>query len=162
LKVEDKIHNEIKLLLDRPDVSDGDKKSAFDLMSGVQNGRMRTVDYFSVAKILADNRANKKERAKRNIATKIFENATSMACQACHNLDDMKIPVLPKEDRLNLVARISEAAVTILRIQNELLHDEEQDDRGGNPRSLRGGQKSISDLAPVAAPVPGEPREEDC
>lgn len=162
-KMDDKTYNDIQALLDRPDVSDADKKRTFQLLDGMKDGKIQTINYFDIGKILADNRASKKERAKRSTASKIFENAVFMACQACDNLDDMKIPVLPKTNRVELVAKISWAAGNLLRLQHQLLHEgeEEESDDGRYQGSVRSDQESLSDLAPIPAPVCGEPRKKD-
>lgn len=159
-KMDEKTYKDVEVLLDRPDVSDADKKHVYKLMDGVKDGKIETVAFFEIAKILADNRASKKERAKRSTASKTFENAVFMACQACNNLDDMKIPVLPKAARINLVAKISEAAVSLLRLQNQLIQEEDDDERR-NQGGVRRSEESVRDLAPVSAPVPGGSRAED-
>jgi len=158
-KMDEKTYRDVEVLLDRPDVSDPDKKRIYKLMDGIKEGKIQTVDYFEIAKILADNRASKKERAKRSTASKTFENAVFMACQACDNLDDMKVPVLPKAARIDLVAKISWAVGNLIRLQYQLIQEEE--DEGRNQRGLCGSEEPVSDLAPVSAPVPGGSCAED-
>jgi hypothetical protein len=56
----------------------------------IPDGKIPTIDYLGATKIVVDNKASKKERAKKDTVSKIFENAVFIACQACDNLDDMK------------------------------------------------------------------------
>lgn len=159
-KMDEKTYNNVQLLLDRSDVSDANKKRTYQIMDNIQDGKIPTIDYLDITRILANNKFSKKEMAKRDTASKTFENAIFMACQACDNLDDMKMPVLPKANRVNLVAKISGAAVNLLRLQNQLLYEEE-DDEGRDQGGVRSSQESLSDLAPVPASVPGSLGKED-
>jgi len=161
--IDEKTYSDIQVLLDRPDVSDTDKKRVYKLMEGIQEGKMPTIDFFDIGEILSGNKASKKELAKRQTASKTFENAVFMACQACDNLEDMRVPVLPRSNRVDLVTMISAAAVNLLQLQNQLLHEEEEEESedGRHQRSIRSREKPLSDLGPVSAPIPGEPRQED-
>jgi hypothetical protein len=127
-KVNDKVREEMQALIGRPDVSDADKKQMTDILDRVQDMKMQTIDYMDAHSLMANNRASKEERAKRNKASNTFENAIFMACQACDNLGDMKLPIIPRTKRISLVTKISRAAFSLLQLQTQLIHEEDADD----------------------------------
>jgi hypothetical protein len=128
-KIDDKIYNDMQALLQRPDVSDTDKDRMEKVMFGMEDRRLKLDDYLKITRLLTDNKANKEERAKREKASKTFEHALFMACQACDNLDGMKMPVLSRDRRLNLVVRISRAVNQLSQFQCQLLQEEEDEGR---------------------------------
>jgi hypothetical protein len=64
--------------------------------------------------------------AKRAVTASTFENAVFIACQACENLNDLSPPVLPLERRNKLMAQVSTAAANLLRLQSELMEEEDE------------------------------------
>jgi hypothetical protein len=127
-KITNKEWTEMQALINRPDVSDADKKQMFQLLDRVQDEKMRTIDYMDAHNLVVNNRASKEERAKRGKASDTFENAIFMACQACDNLGDMKLPIIPRTKRVSLVAKISRAALGLMQLQNQLIYEEDADD----------------------------------
>jgi hypothetical protein len=125
-KLSEKVRGDVATLLARPDVNDADKKQAAKLIGGATDGKMKTADFIAVTQLVLTNRATKVEIAKRATASRTFENALLVACQACYNLDDMKVPVLPEDRRGRLVARISGAAARLLRLQSQLIKEDER------------------------------------
>lgn len=128
VKMDEKTSENIKQLLERPDVSNIDKKAIFKIMEGLHEGRIQRTDYYDVARILGSNRATKKELAKRDTASRTFTNAVFVACQASNNLDEMKMPILPRAIRVDLATKISEAAMNMMQLQNKLLQEEDNGD----------------------------------
>jgi hypothetical protein len=129
-KVDEKTKNNILAFLDRPDVSDEPKKQVVKFLNGAEDGRMKVEDYIDVAQIVAKNKISKREKAKRVTASETFENALFVACQACTNLDDMKVPVMPRAKCIKLASDIGRAARHLLQLQGQLVEEEEDDNEG--------------------------------
>jgi hypothetical protein len=129
-KIDEKILNDVQEFLDRPDVSDAPKKQVTKFMNGAEDGRMKTTDFIDVTQIVAKNRVSKKEKEKRITASETFENALFVACQACTNLDDMKVPVMPRAKCIKLASDIGRAARHLLQLQGQLVEEEEDDNEG--------------------------------
>jgi hypothetical protein len=124
--LDEKTWSEIQAVLERPDVSSTDKKRLSGFLNNVENGKMETVDFLDATQIVTSNRVSKEERAKREKASATFENALFMACQACFNLEEMKMPALSKTKRYMLVAKISHAAGYLLQLQSQLVQEEDE------------------------------------
>jgi hypothetical protein len=126
-RISDKSLGEFQSILARPDVGDADKKELSRLIDGAEEKRMKVADYISAVRIVAANKANKRERARKVEASTTFENALLMACQACDNLDfdDVRPLVFSELIRAKIVARIARAAVKLLRLQSQLTQEEE-------------------------------------
>jgi hypothetical protein len=123
------VDEQLRSLMNRTDVSDAVKRRASELLSSIVDGRMETKNHVEAIDLVTDNRFNKRVRAKRIELMETFENAVSMACQACDNLDGMEVPILSDEKRNNLVIRLSGSAADLLRLQSKLLREEEEDER---------------------------------
>jgi hypothetical protein len=130
-RIDEKTKKDAQALLDRADVSDADKKTVSAYLNQIKDGRIKVEGFIDITQIVTNNRINKKERARRIEASKTFENALVMACQACNNLDDMTMPVISKPKRIFLVAEISRAAASLLQLQNQLIETEEANDEKG-------------------------------
>jgi hypothetical protein len=125
----EKTETDFKTLLERQDVADSDKRKLTELLSQVEDGRMKTNDFLTASQLVTVNRTTKREREKKITASSTFENAVLMACQACDNLYDMKVPLaLSEERRKKLVSRLSASAAGLLRLQCRVLREEEEDE----------------------------------
>jgi hypothetical protein len=119
---------QLRSLLEREDVSDADKGTVRRLLEGIVDGRLPSIDYIDAVRIVSDNKASKKERARRKVASSTFENAVAIACQASDNLTGLEVPVMPLKTRIKLVAQLSRSAANLLRLQGELIEESEYDD----------------------------------
>lgn len=131
-KIENRQHDRIDLqlaaLIEREDVTDASKHRARRLLDGMEDGRIRTIDYLEAVELLSVNRASKREIAKRRTATSTFENAVFMACQACDNLTGLTLPVARSRERLRMVTSLTNSVANLLRLQRELLEEVNDDD----------------------------------
>jgi hypothetical protein len=121
------VPTQLRDLLERKDVTEEDKSKARVFLAGVKDDRMPSIDYIDSVRLINDNRASKRERAKRALRSDTFDNAVFMACQACDNLTGIAVPVMPLRDRIRLVAMISSSAANLLRLQGELIEEKEDD-----------------------------------
>jgi hypothetical protein len=119
----------LKSLIERIDVSDADKERASELLNSIVDGHIKSVDYEAAQQLWFANKASKKELGRRVTVFDTFVNAVFMACQACENLSDQKVPIhLPLEERLKLVTKLNASAQDLLRLQGKLTEEKKDHD----------------------------------
>jgi hypothetical protein len=119
----------LKTLIERPDVSDQDKRQATELLSGIVDGYIKSTAHDAAQQLWFANKASKKELGQRVAAFDTFNNAVFMAAQACENLSNQKVPVLlPMEERIKLVNKLNASAQDLLRLQQKLTEEKKDHD----------------------------------
>jgi hypothetical protein len=122
-RINGKLHADVQILLGRADVKDSDKQQALKYLAKIDDGLMKTIDLIDLNRLVASNRLNKRERAKRIEAYDTFENAVMIACEACDNLRDMEVYIRELK-RNDLVIRLNSSMTMLLQIQRKLMGDD--------------------------------------
>lgn len=109
----------LKVLIDRPTVSDDDRKRATELLNGIVDGKMLTHLFTEAKALIAKNKIHGRTVSKKNHAQAFH--AIEHACNACENLSEVQLSLVTQEERAVLLTILGDAAMSLLKIQSKLL-----------------------------------------
>jgi hypothetical protein len=104
----------------RGDMEEGDKQKIDELLASIVGEKMPGRLYAEAKALLANHKITKQQLARKINSTGAYVHAIELACQMCDNLSDLPHAKV-FDDKAELIARLSSAALTLLKIQRELI-----------------------------------------
>jgi hypothetical protein len=104
----------------RGDMEEGVKQKIDELIASIVEEKMPGHLYAEARALLADHKITKQQLARKINSAGVFAHAIELACQMCDNLSDLPHAKV-FDDKADLIARLSSAALTLLEIQRELI-----------------------------------------
>jgi DNA-binding transcriptional MerR regulator len=150
-----RIDEALRRLRERGDVGEQVRKKIDDLLSSVVGDKMPGHLYSEARTLLHDHKVTKRVLAKKINSASTYAHAIVRACQMCDNLSDVAHTFVLEEDRAMLTARLSAAALVLLKVQNEILEIGGRNDQA-RTRSDATGHHLHRDQEPLGGLGPGQ------
>ncbi len=121
------LHDQLQVLKARNDIPDQVRQRLEAILGSVVDGRLKSETFVEAVRIVHEHQSTKRVLKRRLAESSRDSHALSYACQTCENLSDVTPAIVAGKERKQLIIRLGESAMILLKLQQSLMKGDSHD-----------------------------------